>query len=93
MTAGAAFIAGLRPDPRKLRQSRYAVRTGAFALFNQIVMQLAVSVDLAALRPGLLQQLGLAPVLLPPCAQRCLSHAWNPLGWMRRQRHIARTEN
>lgn len=63
ITSGAAPVADLRLDPRQLRQSGNAVRTNAFALFDQIVMQLAVALDLAALGPSLLQQFGLAPVL------------------------------
>lgn len=72
IAAEAAPVADLRLDPGKLRQSGDPVRTDAFALFNQIIMQLAIAVDLAALRPGLVQQLDLAPALLRPCAQRCL---------------------
>ena len=57
ITAGAAPVADLRLDTCKLSQSGYPVRTDALALFNQIVMELAIAIDLAALRPGLLQQL------------------------------------
>ncbi len=56
IAAGAALVADLCLDPRLLRQSGNAVRTNAFALFDQIVMQLAVAVDLATLGPSLLQQ-------------------------------------
>lgn len=94
IAAGAAPVADLRRDPGKLRQSGDPVRTDAFALFNQIIMQLAIAVDLAALRPGLVQQPGLTPVLPHARVLGCaFSHAWNPPGWMRGQRHIVRTEN
>lgn len=85
ITAGAAPVADLRLDTCKLSQSGYPVRTDALALFNQIVMQLAIAIDLAALRPSLLQQLGLAPVFLRPCAQRflqpCIEPALPPENW------------
>ena len=60
IAAGAALVADLCLDPRNLRQSGDPVLTDAFALFNQIIMQLAGSVNLFALGPSLLQRLGLA---------------------------------
>lgn len=67
------FIADLRLDPSKLRQSGDPVRTDTFTLFNQIGMQLAMAVNLAAVGPGLVQQLGLAPVFL------VLAHSSEPV--------------
>lgn len=54
--AGTALIADLRLDPRKPYQSGDPVRTNTITLFNQVIIQLAIAVNLAAFGPGLLQQ-------------------------------------
>ena len=72
IAGGAALVADLRSDPRKLRQSGDPVRTDAFALVNQVIMQLAIALDLTALAPSLVQHFSLAPVFLRPCTHRSL---------------------
>ena len=50
----------------------------AFALIDQIIIQLAIATGLAALGPSLLQQLCLAPAFLRPLAQRFLQPSIKP---------------
>lgn len=72
IAAGAAHVADLRLDPRKLHQSGDPVRTDAFALVNQVIMQLAIAIDLTALGPSFVQQFSLTPVFLRPCTHQSL---------------------
>ena len=62
VAARAAPVAHLRSDPGQRCQPRHPVRRDALALIAQIVRQLAVAVNLATVRPGLPDQLGLANV-------------------------------
>lgn len=72
IAAGAALVADLCLDPCNRGQSGDPVLTDACALFDQIIGQLAVTIDLAALSPSFLQQFCLALVFVCPLAQRCL---------------------
>src|SRR5690606_29132233 len=70
--AGSAPIANLGLDPGQSGQARNAVGTTGFTLVYQVVMQLAVAIDLAALLPGVINHSGLANVFLGPFAQGAL---------------------
>jgi hypothetical protein len=61
---GTAFVANLCGDPGQRRQARHSVLGYLLALIAQIVRQLAIAVDLAAVGPGLPDQLGLTRILL-----------------------------
>ena len=65
-------IADLGLDPSLPGQAGNTVGTAGLTLIKQVVMQLAVAIDLAALLPGILNELGLAVVFLSPLAQRVL---------------------
>ena len=70
--AGAAPVANLRSDPGQRRQSGNTVLRDAFTLVAQIVRQLAIPIDLAAVDPSLPDKLGLPRVFLRAMAQRLL---------------------
>ncbi len=70
--AGTAFVANLRPDPGETGQTCNPVRATHLALVEKIVVQLAITVDLAALFPCLQEQVGLSLVLAGSPAQRVL---------------------
>lgn len=70
--ARTAFVADLRPDARQPRQAGHAVRTGRLAVIKQIIVQLAVAIDLAACVPGLPDQFGLPSIFTSPLTQRTL---------------------
>ena len=63
IAAGAAFVVELSFDICKLRLFTAPARTDVFALFDQIIMRLAIAANLAALGRNLLQYVRLAPVL------------------------------
>ncbi len=73
MDAGTAFVANLRLDPDETRQTRAPVRAAHFSLIEKVVVQLAITIDLAALFPRLHKQIGLSPVLAGSPAQRVFS--------------------
>ena len=70
--AGTAFVADLCFDPSKTGQTRNPVRAADLSLIEKVVVQLAITVDLAALFPCLQEQIGLSPVLAGSPAQRVL---------------------
>ena len=65
----AGAIADLGLDPGQPGQTRNPVGTTGLALIKQVVMQLAVAIDFAALASGVLDQPGLTDVFLGPFAQ------------------------
>ena len=72
ITARLLLVANLRLNARKASQPRNALLRHGLAHLDQIVMDLAISIDLAAVGPSLLGQCSLACIL--PCspAQRLL---------------------
>ncbi len=78
IAARATLVAGLRLDAGKLRQTGNPVRADAFTLLQQVIVQLAITVNLATLVPGLVQQLGLALVSLRLLAQWGLQPSIKP---------------
>ena len=62
--AWTALVAHLRGDPGQRRPTRHSVLGNLFALVAQIVGQLAIAVDLAAVRPCLTDQLRLTRIFL-----------------------------
>ena len=64
ISAGTAPVANLRSDPGQRRQPGNTVPGNPFALIAQIVGQLAIAVDLAAVSPGLPNELSLTYILL-----------------------------
>lgn len=68
VATGTAPVADLRGVPGQRRQPGDPVLRDAFALITQIVRQLAMAVDLAAVGPGLTDQLGLTHILLRTAA-------------------------
>ena len=63
IAAGTTPVADLRSYPGQRRQPSNMILRDAFALVTQVVGQLAISIDLAALSPGLPDQLGLTCIL------------------------------
>jgi len=56
--AGTAFVANLCPDSGKAGQTRNSVRAAHLTLIEKIVVQLAITIDLAAFFPCLQEQIG-----------------------------------
>lgn len=75
---GTALVADLRLDPGKACQTRNPVRAARFALINEIVVQLSIAIDLAALFPSLKQEIGLPLVFTGPLAQWVLQPGVEP---------------
>jgi hypothetical protein len=76
ISSGTALVADLGGDARKTSQPGDTILGNLFPLIAQIVSELAVAIDLATVRPGLPDQLGLTFIL--PRARRLngsLSHA------------------
>ena len=69
MASGTAFVTDLGPDPRLFGQSGNSVRTACLALIDQVVVQLAIAVDLAAFVPGLADERDLASVVFRSIAE------------------------
>lgn len=61
---GTAPVADLRGDPGQRCQPGNSVLRDAFSLITQIVRQLAIAIDLAAVGLGLTDQLGLTHIFL-----------------------------
>ena len=61
--ARTTFVTDLSLDPGKPCQTCDAVRAAHLSLIEQIVMKLAIAIDLAALGPGLPDQFGLADIV------------------------------
>jgi hypothetical protein len=70
--AGAAFVGDLRLDPGETRQARDPVRAAYLALTEKVVVQLAITIDLAAFLPCLKEQIGLSLVFVGSPALRVL---------------------
>ncbi|MND35526.1 hypothetical protein D3C80_261660 [compost metagenome] len=70
--AGAAFVANLRLYPSEPGQTRNPVRAAHLSLIEKVVVQLAITVNLAVLFPRLQGQIGLSLVLAGSSAQRVL---------------------
>lgn len=67
-----ALVAGLRPDACQPGQSGNAVRAAGLAVIQQVIVQLAITIDLAAVVPGLPDQRRLPGIFPSPLAQRAL---------------------
>ena len=91
--AGTAFVADLRLYSGETRQARDPVRAAHLSPIEEVVVQLAITVDLAALFPCLQEQIGLSLVLIGSAAQRVLQSGVKSTRVTRRRRHIVRTEN
>lgn len=63
MLTRLAFVANLSANARQTGQSSNAVWATGLALFDQIVMQFAVSVNLAAVFSRIREQFGLTGIL------------------------------
>lgn len=72
ITARPTPISDLGLDPSQSGKTRDTVQVTRFSLIKQIVMKLAISIDLTALLPGLAQQFSLTDVFPRPFAQRIL---------------------
>lgn len=68
--AGTAFVANLRLDPGKAGKTRNPVRAIYPSLVEKVVVQLAITVDLAALFQHLQKQIDLSLVLVGSLTQR-----------------------
>ena len=66
------FVADLRPDTRQPGQPGNAVRATGLAVIQQVIVLLAVAIDLAAVVPGPPDQLRLPGIFPSPLAQRAL---------------------
>ena len=64
IAARSALVAQLRSDPGQRRQTRHPVLGNLFAQVAQVVRQLAIAIDLAAVGPGLPDQLRLTRIFL-----------------------------
>ncbi len=72
MAAGPALIADLRLDARPSGQSDNPVQAADFAVIQQVVVQLAVAIDLATVVLSPPQQLRLSSIFPSPPALRTL---------------------
>ena len=72
VTARPALVADPRLDPGQAGKASHPVRAAGLTLVEQVVVQLAIAVNLAALFPGLPDQSGLPSIFLRPLAQRVL---------------------
>ena len=63
-----ALVADLCPDTSQFGQARNPVRASDLALIDEVIVQFAVPLHIAAILPGLADQLGLASVFLRPLA-------------------------
>ena len=64
ITARTTPVANLCDDPGQRCQPRHPVLGNLFSLIAQIVRQLAIAIDLAAVGPGLTDQFGRAQIFL-----------------------------
>lgn len=62
IATGPALVADLRLDTRYPGQTSNAVRAAGLALIQQIIVQLAIAIDLATVVPGLPNQLRLPSI-------------------------------
>lgn len=76
--ARTTLATDLSLDPGKPCQTRDAVRSTYLSLIEQIVMKLAIVLDLAALFPSLKQEIALSLVLTGPFARRVLQPGVEP---------------
>src|SRR5690606_35752273 len=67
--ARTALIADLRLDPSELGETGDAVGATALSLIKKVVVQLAITIDPAALFPCLVEKLGLTCIFPSPFAQ------------------------
>jgi hypothetical protein len=65
-------VADLGLDPRQLVQPCDAVWTTRLALIQQVIVQFAVAIHLAAVLPGFIDEFGLASIFPGPFAHRVL---------------------
>ena len=72
MAARPALVADLRPDARQPRQPGNAVGAAGLAVIQQVIVQLAVAIDLAAVVPSFADQIGLPDIFPSPLVQRAL---------------------
>jgi hypothetical protein len=70
--AGTALVADLRPDPGLPRQPSDPARTAALAHVHEVVVKLAITIDLPAVPPSSANELGLPLVFLRALAERIL---------------------
>jgi len=66
--AWTTFISDLRLDAGEPCEARNPVRAAGLALIQQVIVQLAIAVDLAAYLPGLPKQRRLAGIVTRPPA-------------------------
>ena len=72
VSAGPPFVTDKGFDARKFAQACDAVRAASLTLIQEIVVKLAIAVDLATIRPRLPHQLGLAGIFAGALAERVL---------------------
>jgi len=84
IAARTALVADLCLDTRKSGQPGNAVRAAGLAVIQQVIVQLAVAINLAAVVPGLSDQLRLPSIFQSPQAQPVSPAAGGPRGSARR---------
>src|SRR3546814_13375475 len=77
---GPTFIANLGFDPRQSGQACDPVRAAGLPLIPEVIVQLAIAIDLAAVLPGFFEQLCLSLIFPCPFAEWLFEPRIKPAG-------------